>query len=78
MQAPRLALRAPRWFLVTAGVAAGLFVARELGELIPDSLAASVAMFAAGLLVGLVLGLTWRLRVRNGASGAPPSRRLSP
>jgi hypothetical protein len=47
---------------VTAGVAVGLFVARELGELVPDSLAASVAMFAAGYLAGWVSGVRWTLR----------------
>jgi hypothetical protein len=38
---------------LVAGVAAGLFVARELGELVPDALAIGVSMFAAGYLVGL-------------------------
>lgn len=42
---------------VILGVGAGLFAARELGEFIPDSLAASIAMFAAGYLVGVA---EWR------------------
>lgn len=48
---------------LTAGVAAGLFASRLLGELVPDSLAASVCMFAAGSLsgglLGLVVGFSW-------------------
>ncbi len=60
MQAPRLIRRVPRSALVTAGVAAGLFAARELGELVPDSLAASVCMFAAGYLAGWISGVRWR------------------
>jgi hypothetical protein len=49
--------------ILTAGVAAGLFASRVLGELVPDSLAASVCMFAAGALsgglLGLVVGFSW-------------------
>jgi hypothetical protein len=49
--------------VLTAGVAAGLFASRMLGELVPDSLAASVCMFAAGALsgglLGLVVGFSW-------------------
>jgi hypothetical protein len=49
--------------ILTAGVAAGLFTSRLLGELVPDSLAASVCMFGAGALsgglLGLVVGLSW-------------------
>lgn len=39
-------LRAPLRLLL--GVAAGLFLARELGEIVPDALAIGVSMFAAG------------------------------
>jgi hypothetical protein len=49
--------------ILTAGVAAGLFTSRMLGEFVPDSLAASVCMFAAGAvsggLLGLVVGFSW-------------------
>ena len=38
--------------LIVAGVAAGLFTARWLGELVPDALAIGVCMFAAGFLCG--------------------------
>jgi predicted anti-sigma-YlaC factor YlaD len=49
--------------ILTAGVAAGLFASRLLGDLVPDSLAASVCMFAAGSLsgglLGVVAGFSW-------------------
>lgn len=59
-----------RWgAIVTGGVAAGLFASRLLGELVPDSMAAAVCMFAAGGiscgLIGLIVGYSWgRERVR--------------
>jgi hypothetical protein len=54
--------------MVTTGVAVGLFAARELGELVPDALAASVCMFAAGYLAGWISGVRWTAR-RRGATG---------
>jgi hypothetical protein len=39
---------------LVAAAAAGLFLARQLGELVPDALAIGVSMFAAGYLAGLL------------------------
>ena len=50
--------RAP--LLVTGGVAVGLFLARELGELVPDNLAATICMFLAGFGSGWIAGVRWR------------------
>jgi hypothetical protein len=72
VQAPRLIRRVPRSALVTLGVAAGLFAARDLGELVPDSLAASVCMFAAGYLAGWISGARWaRARGPLGPAALP-------
>jgi hypothetical protein len=60
--------------ILTAGVGGGLFAARWLGEIVPDSLAASVSMFAAGAisgtLVGLLVGYSWG----RAAAAARPAR----
>lgn len=48
--------------VLTGGVAAGLFFSRLLGELIPDSLAACVCMFAAGAVSGGLVGLAYGIR----------------
>jgi hypothetical protein len=44
--------------VLTAGVAAGLFVAHFAGEFVPDALANCVCMFAFGWLSGRISGLT--------------------
>lgn len=46
--------------VLTAGVAAGLFVAHFAGEFVPDALANCVCMFAFGWLSGRISGLTHR------------------
>lgn len=74
VQASGLIRRVPRTALVTAGVAVGLFAARELGELVPDSLAASVCMFAAGYLAGWISGARWA----RGRRVAPAPPRTGP
>ena len=58
--------------VVTACVGGGLFAARLLGEVIPDSMAASVTMFVAGGAAGFLLGFgsalgVVRARSRDGA-----------
>jgi hypothetical protein len=46
--------RAP---VVAGAVCGSLFVARELGIFLPDSVAMGLAMFPGGLVAGVVLGL---------------------
>jgi hypothetical protein len=47
---------------ITAGVAAGLFGARLLGEFVPDNLAGWVCMFAAGAVSGGLIGLAYGVK----------------
>jgi hypothetical protein len=54
--------RLPGFAILTAGVAAGLFVARIASDFVPDSLAIGVSMFAAGGLAGFVVGVVYRPR----------------
>lgn len=53
--------------VLTAGVAAGLFGARLLGEFVPDNLAGWVCMFAAGAVSGGLVGLAYG--VKHGRTG---------
>ena len=48
--------------VMTAAVAVGLFAAKLAGDFVPDNLAASVCMFAAGVLGGYVLGIRHAMR----------------
>jgi hypothetical protein len=56
------AVIAGRGAVLTGGVAIGLFASNRLGAFIPDQLAADVCMFGAGVLAGVVLGLSVRRR----------------
>lgn len=55
----KLGARVP---MIAAGAGAGLFAARLLGEVLPDGIAAAIAMYAAGYVTG-------RLSQANGPRG---------
>lgn len=59
-QLTKRAVIAGRGAVLTGGVAIGLFTSNRLGAIVPDQLAADVCMFAAGVLAGVVLGLSFR------------------
>jgi hypothetical protein len=64
--------------LLLASVAIGLFVARILGDFIPDNLAATISMFGAGLAGGFLVGFATGARARapSGAEVIAAARRI--
>lgn len=54
-----------RGAVLSAGVGVGLFASSRLGTFIPDQLAADVCMYAAGVVAGVVVGVS----LRRGAVG---------
>lgn len=58
----RRAVMVGRGAILSGGVAVGLFASNRLGTFVPDQLAADVCMYAAGVVAGVVLGLSLRKR----------------
>ena len=58
----RRAVIVGRGAVLSGGVAVGLFASNRLGAIVPDQLAADVCMYAAGIVAGVVLGLSLRRR----------------
>jgi hypothetical protein len=59
----RRAVVVGRGAVLSGGVAVGLFASNRLGAIVPDQLAADVCMYAAGVVAGVVLGLSLRRKV---------------